>query len=144
MSDKVITLEIPEELAHNAEQLGLLSRDHIIAWLQTEIEQRATRTTVPLPEPTDPIQMSEEDLEVVRRARLLLPQLPRPEDIVDIDDGIKPTRKELAAAIRESVKRVASGKYPLRKLGLNKGTIWVSDDFDDPLPDSFWFGEEST
>jgi len=144
MSDKVITLEIPEELAHNAEQLGLLSRDHIIAWLQTEIEQRATRTTVPLPEPTDPIQMSEEDLEVVRRARLLLPQLPRPEDIVDIDDGIKPTRKELAAAIRESVKRVASGKYPLRKLGLNKGTIWVSDDFDDPLSDTFWFGEEST
>ncbi len=142
MSDKVITLEIPEELAHNAEQLGLLSRDHIIAWLQTEIEQRAPRTTVPLPEPTDPIQMSEEDLEVVRRARLLLPQLPRSEDIVDVDDGIKPTRKEVAAAIRESVERVASGKYPLRKLGLNKGTIWVSDDFDDPLPYSFWFGEE--
>ncbi len=24
--------------------------------------------------------------------------------------------------------------------GLDAGTTWVSDDFDDPLPDSFWFG----
>jgi hypothetical protein len=27
---------------------------------------------------------------------------------------------------------------------LNEGTAWVSDDFDDPLPDSFWLGEEET
>lgn len=26
--------------------------------------------------------------------------------------------------------------------GLNAGMIWVSDDFDDPLPDAFWLGEE--
>ena len=25
---------------------------------------------------------------------------------------------------------------------LGKGTIWVSDDFDAPLGDSFWLGEE--
>ncbi|MFZ0544362.1 MAG: DUF2281 domain-containing protein [Candidatus Promineifilaceae bacterium] len=25
--------------------------------------------------------------------------------------------------------------------GLDAGTTWVSDDFDDPLPDSFWLGE---
>ena len=24
---------------------------------------------------------------------------------------------------------------------LDAGTTWVSDDFDEPLPDSFWFGE---
>lgn len=24
---------------------------------------------------------------------------------------------------------------------LNKGQIWMSDDFDDPLPDEFWLGE---
>lgn len=24
---------------------------------------------------------------------------------------------------------------------LNKGEIWMSDDFNDPLPDEFWFGE---
>lgn len=25
--------------------------------------------------------------------------------------------------------------------GLHAGTTWVSDDFDDPLPDEFWLGE---
>jgi len=29
-----------------------------------------------------------------------------------------------------------------RVLGLSKGQIWVSPDFDDPLPDSFWLGED--
>jgi mRNA-degrading endonuclease RelE of RelBE toxin-antitoxin system len=24
---------------------------------------------------------------------------------------------------------------------LNKGQIWMSDDFNDPLPDEFWLGE---
>lgn len=26
------------------------------------------------------------------------------------------------------------------KLGLFPGTVWMSDDFDDPLPDDFWLG----
>lgn len=26
--------------------------------------------------------------------------------------------------------------------GLDVGTSWVSDDFDDPLPDSFWFADD--
>ena len=51
-----------------------------------------------------------------------------------------PTRAEVEAEIRQSAKRVESGKYPMRTLGLNKGTVWVSHDFDDPLPDEFWFG----
>ena len=25
---------------------------------------------------------------------------------------------------------------------LSAGAVWMSDDFDDPLPDSFWLGEE--
>jgi antitoxin (DNA-binding transcriptional repressor) of toxin-antitoxin stability system len=28
--------------------------------------------------------------------------------------------------------------FPPRKLGLFPGGIWMSDDFDDPLPDEFW------
>lgn len=39
MTDKVITFKIPEALAVSAEQLGLLSRDRVIAWLQTEIRR---------------------------------------------------------------------------------------------------------
>ena len=44
MTDIVITLAIPEELAHNAEQLGLLSREHVIELLQNEISRRTTIT----------------------------------------------------------------------------------------------------
>lgn len=29
-----------------------------------------------------------------------------------------------------------------RIAGLHAGEIWTSDDFDDPLPDEFWLGEE--
>jgi len=29
-----------------------------------------------------------------------------------------------------------------RVAGLHEGMWWVSDDFDDELPDSFWLGEE--
>jgi predicted DNA-binding antitoxin AbrB/MazE fold protein len=29
-----------------------------------------------------------------------------------------------------------------RVFGLHEGMGWMSDDFDDELPDSFWFGEE--
>jgi antitoxin (DNA-binding transcriptional repressor) of toxin-antitoxin stability system len=27
-----------------------------------------------------------------------------------------------------------------RKAGLHAGTIWTSEDFDEPLPDTFWAG----
>ncbi|HSK70414.1 MAG TPA: DUF2281 domain-containing protein [Pyrinomonadaceae bacterium] len=39
---------------------------------------------------------------------------------------------------REQVK--ASEKA--RVAGLNQGEIWMSDDFNDELPDEFWFGED--
>ncbi|MCM0594211.1 MAG: DUF2281 domain-containing protein [Gloeotrichia echinulata DEX184] len=29
-----------------------------------------------------------------------------------------------------------------RVLGLNQGEIWISEDFNDPLPDEFWTGEQ--
>ena len=29
-----------------------------------------------------------------------------------------------------------------RILGLHKGSMYMHDDFDDPLPDAFWLGEE--
>ena len=31
---------------------------------------------------------------------------------------------------------------PPRVAGLNRGQIWVSKDFDTPLQDKFWLGEE--
>ena len=29
-----------------------------------------------------------------------------------------------------------------RRPNLHPGEIWMSDDFDDPLPDEFWLGED--
>ena len=34
-----------------------------------------------------------------------------------------------------------NGDEKPRVPGLSRGEIWVSDDFDDPLPDEFWLGE---
>ena len=33
-------------------------------------------------------------------------------------------------------------ELPPRILGLNRGAMKMSDDFDQPLPDEFWLGEE--
>lgn len=44
MTDRIVTLKIPEELAISAEHLGLLSPERVIAWLQTEV-QRHTPVT---------------------------------------------------------------------------------------------------
>jgi len=30
-----------------------------------------------------------------------------------------------------------------RIAGLDKGAVWMSDDFDDELPDEFWFGSDN-
>ena len=35
-----------------------------------------------------------------------------------------------------------SSELPPRILGLNRGAMKMSDDFDEPLPDEFWLGEE--
>lgn len=37
---------------------------------------------------------------------------------------------------------VASPEKRKRIPGLHEGMIWMSDDFDDPLPDEFWLGED--
>lgn len=53
-------------------------------------------------------------------------------DEVIIVEGDKP----LARCIPVAPPRAA------RVPGLNSGAIWVSDDFDEPLPDDFWPGRE--
>jgi hypothetical protein len=43
--------------------------------------------------------------------------------------------------VRIEPKPVDAGKP--RRLGLHPGTATMADDFDAPLPDSFWLGEDS-
>jgi prevent-host-death family protein len=63
---------------------------------------------------------------------------------------------EAQAHLKELVQRVNSGtqiilsenEKPIARLvpvsekiaGLHAGSIWTSDDFDEPLPDNFWTG----
>lgn len=35
-----------------------------------------------------------------------------------------------------------SGVTGRRFAGLNQGAVWISDDFDDPLPDEFWTSDD--
>ncbi len=43
------------------------------------------------------------------------------------------------APVKEEVKEEKKQRTP----GLDRGVVkYISPDFDDPLPDSFWFGEE--
>ena len=62
-----------------------------------------------------------------------LSQLPEP-----IQDHLaKRFLKEL-----EETKTQPDSRQHKRIAGLGQGTITIADDFDDPLPDAFWLGEE--
>ncbi len=37
---------------------------------------------------------------------------------------------------------IAGAERPRRVAGLHRGKIWMSADFDAPLPDEFWAGEK--
>ena len=52
-------------------------------------------------------------------------------NIVVISKNNKPLAKIVPISEQKSTKRTA---------GLNKGKIWISDDFDDSLPNDFWLG----
>ncbi len=52
-------------------------------------------------------------------------------DIVIAQNGKPLARLETVTPTKK--KRIA---------GLNHGTIWISEDFDEPLPDEFWLGKE--
>lgn len=41
----------------------------------------------------------------------------------------------------QNQQKLKTQKTTSRIPGLDAGTTWVSDDFDDPLPESFWFDE---
>lgn len=52
---------------------------------------------------------------------------------VIITDRGKPVARLVSLAPSKKRKRIA---------GLNRGTIWTSEDFDEPLSDAFWLGQK--
>ncbi len=73
-----------------------------------------------------------------------------------IDIGDKQLQvSDLLSIVKEGIEVILTdGATPLARLvpvsqpatqriaGLNPGSIWTSDDFDEPLPDEFWTGTE--
>ncbi len=73
-----------------------------------------------------------------------------------IDIHSSPSLMELISQVREGVEilivdgdkalatlRPPEESLPPRIPGLNEGSIWISDDFDEPLPDEFSLGSVS-
>jgi plasmid stability protein len=57
------------------------------------------------------------------------------------------TGQEAEALLQQKVRQMlsttpATPTAAPRVAGLNRGQIWVSEDFDAPLPDEFWLGQE--
>jgi hypothetical protein len=65
------------------------------------------------------------------------------DELLKMVDTLSPEEKRL---LRERIDtETISTEVDLSKpriLGLHPGAIWMSDDFDDPLPDEFWLGDD--
>ncbi|MEA5580713.1 DUF2281 domain-containing protein [Nodularia harveyana UHCC-0300] len=48
----------------------------------------------------------------------------------------------LIQSAKEDTTLVSNLSNSPRIPGLHQGEIWMSDDFNDPLPDEFWLGED--
>lgn len=76
-----------------------------------------------------------------------------PTQTVNLDKVEKQLAELLAIVERGSEIVIAQNGKPLARLasiapkkkkriaGLNRGTIWTSEDFDEPLSDEFWLGK---
>ena len=84
------------------------------------------------------VEVTIEDAQV--RFTELLTRVQNGEEIVIAREG-KPVAR-LSAIVQSGDGNGHAENFPPRIAGLGRGEIKVSDDFDDPLPDSFWLGEE--
>lgn len=66
------------------------------------------------------------------------------DDLLKLLDQLTDEQKQIARTHLDvqSVALPEATRKP-RVAGLGEGSIWTSDDFDDPLPDEFWFGDET-
>jgi len=77
-----------------------------------------------------------------------------PSQIVNIDEAKSQLADLIAIASEGGEVIITQDGKPLARLvpiakpkgkriaGLNRGSIWTSQDFDEPLPDEFWIGQE--
>lgn len=56
---------------------------------------------------------------------------------------LEPVDLEEGQEVEVIASKQQNSRQGKRIMGLHEGAAWMSDDFDDPLPDSFWLGEDS-
>jgi antitoxin (DNA-binding transcriptional repressor) of toxin-antitoxin stability system len=73
-------------------------------------------------------------------------------ETVDVEDAKDRLPELLSLALEGNEVIISEGDKPLARLvpipspgrkrvmGLHRGAAWMSEDFDDPLPDEFWLG----
>lgn len=66
------------------------------------------------------------------------------EHLLEAIDNLPEDQKQLVIHHLQSGSTETTEQSMLKKriAGLGEGTIWMSDDFADPLPDEFWSGGE--
>ncbi len=66
------------------------------------------------------------------------------DDLLKVVDSLSPEQKRLLREHidNESIQNVVDLGQP-RVFNLHPGAMWTSDDFDDPLPDEFWLGDDA-
>jgi Protein of unknown function (DUF2281) len=65
--------------------------------------------------------------------------------ISELDSVPEPLLAEILSFIRSAKSKAVQSPNHLsaqRVAGLHDGQIWISDDFNDPLPDEFWLGDD--
>jgi hypothetical protein len=66
--------------------------------------------------------------------------------VSELNSVPKPLLEEVLSFIRSAKnKNMQSPKKSnfQRIAGLHEGQVWISDDFNDSLPDEFWFGDDN-
>ncbi len=64
-------------------------------------------------------------------------------DLIDrLPDDLKREVHDFATFLLEKKEQKPPLQRP-RIMDLHKGQVWMSDDFDDPLPDEFWLGDDA-
>jgi antitoxin (DNA-binding transcriptional repressor) of toxin-antitoxin stability system len=70
------------------------------------------------------------------------PQTQLPQLLALVAEGTEVILTDGTKALARVVPVDGEQERPQRVPDLFPGAIWTSEDFDEPLPDEFWFGEE--
>lgn len=71
------------------------------------------------------------------------------DDLLKIVEQLSPEQKRIIRLALdnelpvETLNQSPEQELPPRIPDLHAGAIWTSDDFDDPLPDEFWLGDDA-